>query len=66
MNIFQHAIKLLPVQLNKPALNESVKTFDSLKILLLSFEWNSIRLGSPAHGIVIKTVHKTLPGGGGW
>ena len=23
-----------------------------------------IRLGGPAHGIVIKTVHKTLPGGG--
>ena len=22
------------------------------------------RLGSPAHGIVTKTVHKTLPGGG--
>ena len=24
-----------------------------------------MRLGSPAHGIVTKTVHKTLPGGGG-
>ena len=24
-----------------------------------------IRLGGPAHGIVTKTVHKTLPGGGG-
>ena len=33
--------------------------------LLLSFEWNSIRLSDPAHGIVTKTVHKTLPGGGG-
>ena len=32
---------------------------------LLSIEWNSIRLGGPAHGIVTKTVHKTLPGGGG-
>ena len=31
----------------------------------LSFEWNSIRLGGPAHGIVTKTVHKTLPGNGG-
>ena len=31
----------------------------------LSFEWNSIRLGGHAHGIVTKTVHKTLPGGGG-
>ena len=31
----------------------------------MSFEWNSIRLGGPAHGIVTKTVHKTLPGGGG-
>ena len=30
--------------------------------LLLSFELNSIRLGGPAHGIVTKTVHKTLPG----
>ena len=27
--------------------------------------WNSIRLGGTAHGIVTKTVHKTLPGGGG-
>ena len=25
----------------------------------------SIRLGGPAHGIVAKTVHKTLVGGGG-
>ena len=25
----------------------------------------SIRLGGPGHGIVTKTVHKTLPGGGG-
>ena len=33
--------------------------------LLLSIEWNSIRLSGPAHGIVTKTVHKTLPGGGG-
>ena len=24
-----------------------------------------IRIGDPAHGIVAKTVHKTLPGGGG-
>ena len=31
----------------------------------MSFEWNSIRLGGHAHGIVTKTVHKTLPGGGG-
>ena len=29
----------------------------------LSFEWNSIRLGGSAHGIVTKTVHKDLPGG---
>ena len=33
-------------------------------MILLSFEWDSIRLGIPAHGIVTKTVHKTLPGGG--
>ena len=32
---------------------------------LLSIEWNSIRLSGPAHGIVTKTVQKTLPGGGG-
>ena len=31
----------------------------------LSIEWNSIRLDGPAHGIVTKTAHKTLPGGGG-
>ena len=32
------------------------------------FEWNSIRLSGlsdHAHGIATKTVHKTLPGGGG-
>ena len=29
---------------------------------LLSIEWNLIRLGGPAHGIVAKTVHKTLLG----
>ena len=33
-------------------------------VYLLSFEWNSIRLGGHAHEIVTKTVHKTLPGGG--
>ena len=32
---------------------------------LLSFEWNSIRLCGPAHGMVTETVHKTLPGSGG-
>ena len=30
--------------------------------LFLSIEWNSIRLGGPVHGLVTKTVHKTLPG----
>ena len=34
-------------------------------MVLFSIKWNSIRLGGPAHGIVTKTVHKTLPGGGG-
>ena len=33
--------------------------------VILSFKLNSIRLGGPAHGIVTKTVHKTLPGGVG-
>ena len=32
---------------------------------LLYIKWNLIRLGGPAHGIMTKTVHKTLPGGGG-
>ena len=32
--------------------------------VLLSAKWNSIRLGGPAHAIVTKTVHKTLPEGG--
>ena len=36
----------------------------TLKFLLL-IECNLIRLGGHAHGIVTKTVHKTLPGGGG-
>ena len=31
----------------------------------LSIEWISIRLSGHAHGIVTKTVHKTLPRGGG-
>ena len=36
-----------------------------VKCLSLSFEWNSIRLGGPAHEKGTKTVHKTLLGGGG-
>ena len=32
----------------------------------MSIDFNSIRLGGPAHGIVIKIVHKTLPRGVGW
>ena len=28
----------------------------------LSIKWSPIRLGGPAHGILTKTVHKTLPG----
>ena len=32
---------------------------------LLSIERNSIRLGGPTQGIVTKTIHKTLLGGGG-
>ena len=31
-------------------------------LAFLSTEWNSIRLGGHAHGIVTKTVHKTVPG----
>ena len=27
----------------------------------LSIKWNSMRIGGPAHGIVTKTAHKTLP-----
>ena len=30
--------------------------------IVLSVECNSISLGGPAHGIVTKTLHKTLPG----
>ena len=32
---------------------------------LLAIEWNSIRLGDPAHGIVAKNVQKTPLVGGG-
>ena len=39
-------------------------SFYVITLQSLSFEWNSIRLGGPAHGIVTKTIHKTLPGGG--
>ena len=28
----------------------------------MSIKWNLIRLGGPVHGIVTKTVHKTLSG----
>ena len=42
-----------------------VRERSSQKDILLSIKWNSIRLSGPAHGIVTKTVHKTLPGGGG-
>ena len=35
-----------------------------VSLLFLSFEWNAIRLDGPAHGIVTKTVHRTLPRGG--
>ena len=34
----------------------------SINCILLSIEWNLIRLGDPARGIVTKNVHKTLPG----
>ena len=37
--------------------------YDASSYYCLSME--SIRLGDPAHGIVTKTVHKILPGGGG-
>ena len=37
-------------------------TISTFLVIFLSFEWNSIRLGGPAHGIVTKTVHKTLVG----
>ena len=33
-------------------------------LYILSFKWNLIRIGGPAHRIVTKTVHKTLPGSG--
>ena len=36
--------------------------FVHLYIVLLSIEWESIRIGGPAHGPVTKTVHRTLPG----
>ena len=32
--------------------------------LLLSIEWNSTRIGGPAHTILTKIVHKTMPGVG--
>ena len=32
------------------------------EVVFLSFEWSSLKPGGPAHGIVTKTVHKTLPG----
>ena len=49
----------------KLAMLALLPTLYSRRFAILSFKWNSIRLGGPAHGIVTKTVHKTLPGGGG-
>ena len=43
----------------------SAVDFETIEPTYLSIEWNSIRLGGPANGIVTKTGHKTLPGGGG-
>ena len=37
----------------------------SVAIEFVSIEWNSIKLGGSTHGIVTKTVPKTLPSGGG-
>ena len=55
-----------PFRVTVTASIEPIKSCSSLpSVLFLSFEWNSIRLGGPAHGILTKTVHKTLPGGGG-
>ena len=44
--------------------NRSLVTvkFTSIFGPFLSTEWNLLRLGGPTHGIVTKTVHKTLPG----
>ena len=36
--------------------------FVSIENSVLSIEWNLIRPGGPAPGIVTKTVHRTLPG----
>ena len=41
----------------------------SFFLLSLSIEWNSIKLGDPAHGTVTKAVHKShrsRGGKGGW
>ena len=52
-------------ELATPAPNTMHKAFFlGTNQCLLCFEWNLIRLGGPAHGIVTKTVHKTLTGDG--
>ena len=47
-----------------PRIQYKVLTIVFKTTALLFIEWNSIRIGGPAHGIVTKTVHKTLLGGG--
>ena len=42
-----------------------IRSVDQEAFFLLSIEWNSIRLGDPAQGVVSNNVHKTLPGGWG-
>ena len=42
----------------------SILSWNSGLISVYCLSMDSIRLGGPTHGIVTKTVHKTLPGGG--
>ena len=56
---------VFPIASNGKALESKIAISLGELSTFLSFEWNLIRLGGPAHEIVTNTVHKTLPGGGG-
>ena len=56
---------ILKLRFHRLATFKQALAYQFFRDILLSIEWNSIRLSGPAHGIVTKTVHKTLLGGGG-
>ena len=53
-----HCLSIKHINVSKQLHYKQQNNFN--QIHSLSIEWNLIRLGGSAHGIVTKTVHKTL------